>query len=203
MKIAVVGYPRTGSTKLCYAAEQLFPTRYVGEVLTRTTNASETVKFINSQPNILVKLFSYQLTVNEMLMYKIDWAQFDLVCFTYRDSIVEAFISTMIANSRRQWIRGIDVFNEDDAFTVDINKFDEYYTYHIAPFADLMKTVCAANSNTISFSYDEIADTKCLLTKLGHANRTLVLPIEPTGINYKEKCLNYNEVVQAAATLIG
>lgn len=197
MKIAVIGYPRTGSTKLCFVLEQLYnPTRYIGELLTHSTNMSKTIELINRKQPCIIKLFSYQF--NDTPINLVDWKQFDLVCFTSRASIVDSFISMMIANKRKQWIPGINKFVVDDPFILDSTLFAGYYASHIEPLRNIIAVVEKVVIKTSHLTYAEIADTPTLLMRLGHNDRQICIPVTPTGINYREKCLNYDEIECAA-----
>ena len=201
MKIAVIGYPRTGSTKICYVLEQLFPTRHIGEILTHSDDITKSIATINTSTDILVKLFTYQL--NDFDMSSINWSQFSLIVFTSRQSLVDSFISTVISNKRKQWIPGINRFLINDSFVVDSTEFAEYHRKHIAPYNKVVETISRDNNNTIHLTYDEINDTPSLLAKLCHPDASVSLFVSPTGIDYSKKCLNYAEIEHTVQDFLG
>lgn len=186
MKIAVFGYPRTGSTKLCYILQQVYNTPFIGEVLTRQQNNEyHIIKQINNQSNIIVKFFSYQfISVPVTLVH---WDTFDVVYFTYRESIVDAFISQQIAMRRNQWIPGINPFLINDPFVVDCSTFENYCKTHIISYNKIQKVIANLTMRTEILSYNDISNDT-FYTPIDE------LPIRPTNINYREKCLNYQEV---------
>lgn len=208
MKIAVLGIPRSGSTKLCFLLERLFSVRYLGEVLTPLNTTEEKltlIKSLSNQDDYIVKFFKYQ--IDDVGIDSVNWGQFDMVFISYRESVVDTFVSWYIARKRSQWIRGINLFKIDSDFTVDTEMFEEWYTTHMNNFDKIIASVSSQTKTpVISFSYDELSSTniEMILNKIPNLPLVnpsflkLSLPVSPTGIDYKTKCLNYNEVITVA-----
>jgi hypothetical protein len=199
MRIAIISAPRTGSTKLSAVLSSMFNLKNFNEQLNEVIPAAGFLKKfqvnkVMSQDDFVVKIFPGA-------QVHIDWNDFDLIVSTSRESEIDNFLSHYVASERNLWIpyEG-QSWQELNKFTVDLKHVKRWGYWYYEEFKERILPIIG--KNVVNFSYEEICDDEKLLHKI----RMLGIPIEnqdpvirsrSTGINYKEKCLNYKDVVKA------
>ena len=203
MKVAILGYPRTGTNKLQRTLGFIYKIPVDNDRTEWLTGLSgnkkeEAIEELNRVDSIIAKLFVYQF--NDINVLTIDWNKFDFIFATSRDSLVDSFVSCAIAQQQNYWVRLIeDIIDMNKTFIVDLTKIEEWYYSHVINFNTLVDQISRVKP-VFKFTYNEICDNEILLRKLSIItdkvlnNYCLPRKMIPMGINYKEKCLNYAEV---------
>lgn len=203
MKIAILGYPRTGTNKLQRILSNFYNVPIDNDRIEWLTGLDyyqkqEAIVMLNNLSSCVVKLFIYQFNNTDVL--GVDWRKFDSIFITSRESLVDSFISYSFAEKKNYWSRLVgDLFNENEEFTVDVSQIQAWWDSHIKNFDQVVSTINEIHP-VHRVTYNEISNDQIILNKLsvilGQTVSTVALPkkIIPTGINYKEKCLNYTEV---------
>lgn len=207
VKIAVVGYARTGSTKIGQTLASMFNVQNVGEHLGLPvrTDGDRVIQFgkaaeINQRTNIVVKFLTFQFHNYPIpIPIPIDWQSFDLIVTTERMSKVDAAISSYVGGKRNLMIAKrregppppIEQFiaNVDDIIDLD----------DTPSFERLIKYIPTQTTvPLLRMHYEDIIDEEKLYEKLSIVSNSTA-PANyysiPLGINYREKCLNYDEIV--------
>ena len=201
MRIAVVGFQRTGSTKLSAVLGKVFCLTNLNEIVEFTQPVEYRInkfKELDLLDNYVVKLQANNF--NDIDMKIINWTKFDFIFSSTRHLIVDAFISLQIAVMRNNFTNWPAAKWSTDPFTVNINNINRWCNNTINPYAKLIEIVKQQHP-VFEFEYNEINDTTLLINKLTNLGFScniadINLDIIPTGINYREKCLNYAEVEQ-------
>lgn len=214
MKIAVIGFPRTGSTKLCMLLTMLIKGRYLGELIQHEFNIRKKKALLGhmaQQDNYVVKFFSFNF--DDIGIDATDWTQFDLVIATSRANLVDAYISVRVAHDRDKWIKMKGATGwVDDPFTVDVTKIEDHYGLIVNLAEYLSKIEAIRGTPVVRISYETTCDDELLSAQLSEVtsfsidsiNNAIKIQSEnmfPTGIDYKTKCLNYVEVEEAFRNL--
>lgn len=190
MKIAIVSYPRTNSTHLQYALANKHNLTFMNEPLTLPQPDGlkvEAAKKIEAMDDCIVKLMSHNFC---SLSYDIiNWNQFDEIYFTSRGNVAEACMSNYLAASTNRWQNKPNLEPMTvDPFTVPIsfiNDFEKWIGIYNRMVADIPKMTSATIKH---YTYEQINATPEF--------SSVTFNIIPNGWNYKELCLNYDEVVQ-------
>jgi len=202
MKIAVLSYPRTGSTKLCSVLRNSFELHNYNEpldggIFSSISSNFKKIQDIDTYSNCIIKFHSVHFFGLDL--HSINWKMFDLICATYRNNLVDAFISESIAFTRNNWIKMPNDTWDIRPFVVDLSIIHvcKWYEFNVVKFK-LMLLLIQQYMPVFKFEYSEINNHLLLVKKMKEyhlpINNLGEVPSVPTGINYKEKCLNYDKV---------
>lgn len=206
MRIAIISYPRTGSSKLCEVISQIYDLKNLGEFLCNpvldnkisdelaSCNLAGINKLYNLD-NYVVKIHSGHLVSFDVSTIK--WDTFDIIITTSRTNKTDAFISHELAKVTNNWIKSKLNVWKADSFTVNLAEARNWYSSYVQYTDTILAIKKHTMRNIICFSYDEINDDnllqqKCMKT-LGQVYDITKLSSVPSNINYKNRCLNYNE----------
>ncbi len=94
MKIAIVSYPRTRSSLLQHAVSSMTRTYNYQEFLASGGELTLTEKIdkLNNDQNYVVKFMSCHFVDGSEKL--VDWAQYNVIIYCFRESIVDAFLSS-------------------------------------------------------------------------------------------------------------
>ena len=201
MKIAVISQPRTGSSKLVMVLSSIYQVTNLSEVLTSADTPDQKINKIEdlkSKNDYAVKFHKRHLSGIDI--NSVPWTNFDIIISIYRKSLVDAFVSTHIAMKRNVWERWSSDPCDVEEVTIDPMLIRPWYDRTYSTYGSMLRQIQEISGKKIfEFEYDEIGDDLKLLQKfkeydfpvwdLGLDAATI-----PTGINYKEKCLNYREI---------
>lgn len=209
MKVAVFGNPRTGSTMLCIALSLLYRIKFDQEVITPPMpleNKLALIQQLNATTDSFVAKF-FVINFDDVPITALRWDQFDLIVTTTRSSLVDAYISGWVASRRNNWIKTRSSEWTDEAFTIDLSEMGTRTILGFQRFPALLNDIkrLAPNTKIVETCYEDLVDdTKLfnilydLLPRTLRVNRVITSITTgdtiPTGINYREKCLNYAEV---------
>jgi hypothetical protein len=182
VKIFILGYPRSGSTALCYKLAETNQIEFLREPLTECqfNEIPSVINDINAVETGVIKFMSHNFLGSES--YKlINWHEADKIILAKRDSLPAACVSNYAAMFvTHQWQgkrnlenKSLGKFAVSDTFMFDfalfIAKFNEVEKF-------LLDSGLAVESVVYSGKLIECSD------------------VFPLNYNYKEQCINYTEV---------
>jgi hypothetical protein len=200
MKVAVIGYPRTGSTLASMLLCEAYNLEYLGELVRGYySDSDKSLAFtkLDTVDNICVKFFPGHIKNH---ISEISWGLFDIIITTGRKSIVDAYISLEFALSTNHWIKtkgdswATNILSVD-ASTERIQKWVEVYLASLNTI--ITKIEAIYKKPILNFTYEELLKTAPAMKSVipdQTTNKLTRFGIIPADINYKEQCINYVEV---------
>lgn len=187
MRIAVLSYPRTGSTHLTTLLAKIYNLKgFQNEPLTGNFIKEQKLNILQNfetMDEYIIKFMSHNFLNLSYTM--LDWNKFDQLYLIERRNLVDGCISNYVALTTNRWLR----LKNEDSFDTKLfilpEKFIFDYIMYIRVFNEIKNYIqqTVKESKLIFKTYEEICEENI------ENGRTI-----PMGINYKEKCLNYTEV---------
>ncbi len=202
MKIAVIGLPRTGTTKLCSTLASMFAVQNLNEILKSGQPRQLGINRIDAlhyTSSFVVKFLSSLQSVHRIPANVIKWQQLDLVVFTARDPL-DAAVSHAVGKVTKQWINTPTSNWKIEPVEANILTLRTWIENEYVPLISFQNIISELHQKPIpTFTYDEICNDAILHSKieaLGFpvVNHSPVIGTIPTEKNYKELCINYDEV---------
>jgi hypothetical protein len=208
MKVAIISRPRTGSTKLTEIIskalelknyKEIFYEKY-SEQIKPITIKLRILEDLKNDDNFIVKI--HPKHISDIKVDLLNWDSYDLIIATNRSNKIDEYISHQYGFQRNFWINYPGSNQYVGEFTLVPKMSIGAWYSTVALHEQLLKEITnIIGREIVQIGYEIISDDEKLrlvLAEIGILTslKTFDITFTPIGINYKEKCLNYEDIAR-------